>query len=195
MFRRKDKTSVPPKKAHVVDFEDPSVKYALQGKWITLALASFKTTFSTDEDPFSTSYSDLPRANGIVHFDFGGRSLIRCELTLDDGPEEINDGSVGRASFSHFSGDDPYVLFSVTLSDRRGRIERAIHSAFESAALSNHRFVHLSLKRAEINVEPTIEELKAKGYGANHAIHAMNLTQQTNLPRAPEWSWIWSADR
>lgn len=194
MFGRKEKLSIPPKNSHVVDFEDPSVEYALRGEWITLALASFKTTFSTEPDLSRASRWDLPRANGIVHFDFGGERLLRCEVTLDDGSAEKNYGNVGWASLTRFGGDDPYVLFQVRLSDPRGRIEKAINSAFESATLGRHRFVHISLKRAEMNVEPVLEELKAKGYGASHPLNEVRLIRQSILPLAPEWSWAWSTD-
>jgi hypothetical protein len=113
---------------------------------------------------------------------------------LDDRSTEKNDGNVGWASLTRFTGDDPYVLFQVRLSDPRGRIEKAIHSAFESAALGRQRFVHMGLKRTEMNVKPALEELMAKGYGARHPLNEVQLIRQTKLPLAPEWSWAWSAD-
>jgi hypothetical protein len=194
MFGRKDKSSVPPESTHAIDFDDRSVGHALRGQWITLALASFKTTFSTEVDPLFPTDWDSPCANGVVHFPFGGQKLLRCEVILDEASSGKNDGSLGWASLTRIGGDDPYVLFQVRLSDPRGRIEKALHSAFASASLGRLRFVHMRLKRAELDVETALAELKANGFGASHPLAVVKVIQQTTLPMAPEWSWAWSVD-
>lgn len=88
----------------------------------------------------------------------------------------------------------PYVLLEVDLADPRGKFEKALQSAFDGAAQSDGRFVHISFGREELDVEPLLAELKSEGYGAYHPLKTVSLKRQVVLPKAPGWSWAWSKD-
>lgn len=65
MFGAKPRPEKPASNTPVAGFDDSVVKWALTGKWLTLALARFDSTFSTNSD---FRYFDDPVAYGVVHF-------------------------------------------------------------------------------------------------------------------------------
>ena len=176
----------------VANMDHPLVKTALQGQWVTLALARFETTFSTVTE--LKSFDD-PKAYGVVHLPFNSDSQIRCELTLLRDPADVDPTKVGAAYIEQMDDrEDPHLVFRFYLTDPRGKIEKALQSAFDSAALSTTNFVHFSLRRTDLDVEAILSELKEKDHGGDHPLIGYSLTRKTTLPHAPAWSWRWSMD-
>lgn len=177
----------------VTDFDHPAIKSALRGEWLTLALATFNTTYSTatTSRPF-----DDPKAHGVVHFQFGHSSLIRCELTLTS---DAHDGRYDRTGHAYFElvdfDGDPYVILRASMPDPRQKIEKALQAAFSAAALSEYRFVHVAFRRKELDVEAVLAELKERRYGGDHPLTEISLRTRMVLSKAPTWSWLWSEDR
>lgn len=101
---------------------------------------------------------------------------------------------VGVAYFDRIlDEDDPHVVLKVLLSDRRGKIEAALQNAFEFAALSGNRFVHIAFRREKLDADALIADLQDAGNG-RHPLTEISLRRQLTLPRAPTWSWLWSKD-
>ena len=190
MFRSKDKSKPPGKNAPVATFADTIIKSSLQGEWLTLALSKFETTFSTKTD---YRHLDDPKAHGLVHFHYGHDRVIRCELTLSS-EDEVKHDRVGYASYDRMGydgDDDQHVILRVDLPDPRRKIEQALQAAFDSAALSNNRFVHIAFRREKLDVDAVFADLQDQG-NAGHPLTQISLTRQTLLPQAPAWSWLWS---
>ena len=89
--------------------------------------------------------------------------------------------------------EDPHVILRVVVADPRRKLEQALQSAFDSAANSNNRFVHIAFRREKLNVESVFADLQNQGH-AGHPLTQISLPRQTILPHAPAWSWLWSKD-
>jgi hypothetical protein len=170
----------------VDNFQDPEIKLALRGEWLTLALSHFETTLTTSH--FRSEF-DCPAAHGVVHFEFGKLKMIRAKLTLIEEPDHIKREQVGHAHFTRMDdildNERNYVLLEVFVDDPRGKISNMLHLAFESAALSQNRYIHVRLRRARLDIDPMLVELIDKGWGADHPLTELKITRNINLPLAP----------
>jgi hypothetical protein len=192
MFGNKDKPRPPKKNAPVATFADTIIKSSLQGEWLTLALSKLETTFSTKTD---YRQFDDPKAYGLVHFHYGCDRVIRCELHLSS-EEEVKHDRIGWAAYDQIGIDGDsgqHVILRIFLPDPRRKIEEALHAAFDSAALSNNRFVHIAFRREKLEVDAVFADMQEKGDGY-HPLTQISLIRQTILPQAPAWSWLWSRD-
>lgn len=175
----------------VSDYDDPAIRsYFRRGQWVTLALSRVSIPFRTDDNPYAPGF----QAFGVVHFDYGHDRLIRTALRLVEGAAD--DGRAGDMSFGYWSDErQPYAILNVTLYDRRKRLETAIKAAFQAAALSHERFVHLDLTREKDDrLEEHIEHLKVHKTGADQKVTAVELAEKLVLPHSPKWSWVWSGE-
>jgi hypothetical protein len=175
------------------DFDAPEVERALKGEWLTLALSHFETKFTTRHDRHDFDY---PAAHGLVHFEYGTFKNIRSRLILDEEPYEPQRGKIGRAHFNHMYGiediESGYVIMEVFVDDPRGIIAKRLQDAFDSAAISQNRYVHISFRREKLDVDAMLTELRQQGYGADHPLTEVRLTRTTILSQAPPSSWTWS---
>lgn len=190
MFGSKSKQKRQLANSPVADFNDPAIKWALRGNWLTLALSKFEVPIFSQN---VLTYVDEPKAYGVVHFEHGDR-LLRCELTLSSEPSEEYD-RLGQASFERITDEDnSYVLLRVVLTDPRKKMERALQGAFDSAGGSGNRFVHVAFRREPPDIDAFLPELKEKNYGGYHPLTDISFKRLTILPSAPAWSWRWSQE-
>jgi hypothetical protein len=164
------------------------VKSALMGESFTLALSRFENTFSSRDD---WRPKEAPVARGVVHFEGGTDLVIRSEVTFSEGSDEAKPGYIGGAQL-HRAGtdDDPYVIMGVELHDPRGKLAAQLQAAFDSAALSQNRFVHVTFTRPNTDIVSVLADL-ADGGNAYHLITDIFIRRETILPQAPAWSWAW----
>lgn len=174
-------------------FEGHDVERSLRGEWLVFALSRFETSFTSRYD---RSDSDFPVASGIVHFDHGTNVAIPAQLTLLEN-EPTERGKVGTAYYSSMSGDAgglKLIVMEVAVNDPNGKIAKALQDAFDSAALSEERFVHVTFKRAKLDPEEHLPALKGSGYGAYHDLTEIQFKRRTQLAKTPTWSWLWTRD-
>lgn len=189
MFMRKRNSGSAPQR-WVDSFDAPEVKAALRGNWLTLALAQFEVPFTS---PMDRDHLEPSTARGVVHFAVGYDRMMPAELTLlEDQP--VDRSRVGRAQFNLMRGlgsDPAHVLLEVRVNDSRGKIGAKLQDAFTSAAVSQTRFVHVSFRREEQDVETMLQEVQKQRYGASHDLIEIAITRTTHLPNAPDWAWNW----
>ncbi len=174
-------------------FEGHDVERSLRGEWLVFALSRFETSFTSRYD---RSDSDFPVASGIVHFDHGTNVAIPAQLTLLEN-EPTERGRVGVAHYNSMMGDAgglKHIVMEVAVNDPNGKVAKALQDAFDSAALSEERFVHVTFKRAKLDPAEHLPALKGNGYGAYHDLTEIQFKRRTQLAKTPIWSWLWTRD-
>lgn len=186
------KSKAPTAGAPVSDITEWMVKSALQQEWFTLALSRFQNPFSTEHE---LGRWDRPLATGLVHFETGTDRVIRADLTFTGHEDKPRPGAIGGAFVHETGGENSHVVFSVQIHDPRGKLASELQAAFDSAALSKSRFVHVAFKRPKIEDLPAV--MTALGGGRDNAFHPvtqMFIRRETILPEAPTWAWAWKRD-
>lgn len=177
------------------NFNARSVKYALQGKWLTLALSSFKTQFTTRDD--DDRWIVNPVAHGVVHSEFGTDDILRASLTLVQDPSPRENPRFGRVFFQRMGPSGNYPAFCVAeafVNDPRGKIAAHLHAAFDSAAISDAQFLHVTFRREEQDVDAIVADLIENQHGGDHDLLDIQITRQAVLPKSPPESWLWGRD-
>jgi hypothetical protein len=191
MFRGKSK---PGSGLRIADsFEAPEVERSLTGEWLTLALSRFEQNYTSRHD---LKDWDFPTAIGVVHFGYRTDVAIPVQLTLveDELPER---GKIGVANYTSVSGDGggtAMIILKVSVKDKGGKIAKALQEAFTSAAITEERFVHVTMKRAKLDPTDFMQELIEKRYGAHHDLTEIQIKRRTQLPKTPTWSWLWKEE-
>jgi hypothetical protein len=176
--------------APVTDLTDWRVKSALQFEHLTLALARFENSITSDPIP---NPHDRPVATGIVHFESDSTRVLRADLTFVT--ELKTDRSIGiGGTYINIEGEPgaEYVVLSVEILDPRGKIAAQMQEAFHSASLSKARFLHVELRRPKLDQFSEVMVELAGGTGnAYHPVTQMFIRRQSILPDTPVWAWAW----
>jgi hypothetical protein len=174
-------------------FEAHEVKRSLTGEWLTLALSRFEQNYTSRYDRKDW---DFPTAIGVVHFEHGTDVAIPVQLTLVE-DEQAERGKVGVAHYTSRNDDaggTEMIILEVAVKDESGKVAKALQDAFTSAAITEERFVHVTLKRAKLDPAEFVSELIEKRYGAYHDLEEIQIRRRTLLPKTPAWSWLWKRE-